>query len=389
MTIPAEEFETRRNRATAAAAAQGLDALLICARGGGTLDRYGDVLYLANFYTPFPYIPDLPGQWTARAHAFLLLPVGGEPMLIRDVPDDGRIALPAEHQIYTDLVLEDTVKAIRQAGLAEGRIGLVGGDVLPVSTFRQLCAALPSVDWPDAQPILSKLRAFKSPGEIALLRESARVGSRTIEAMMEAAVPGATHGEVVAAGQAVLNAAGGALYNSFMASGTGGAEPVLVKSNFPTWGSPQKLEAGHWLRLGISGVVGGYVFDVSRSRSVGAAATNAQIALFEGAIDVVEAGIAAIRPGATAADLAAAGRAKQEELGFPLTGVFSGLGHGIGMGWDSPWLAAGDDTPIEPGMVLNFEKTLTRDGYLGDFEETVLVTDSGVEKLTDAQIRYW
>jgi Xaa-Pro aminopeptidase len=388
MTIPAREFEERRERARAAAAQAGLDALLVCARGGGTLDRYGDVLYLTNFYTPFPYIPDLPGQWTARAHAFLLLPVDGDPTLIRDVPDDGRIALPEDRQVYSDLVLEDTVAAVRKAGLATAKIGLVGGDVLPVSTFRGLAAELPGVDWPDAQAILSKLRAFKSPGEIELLRRSAQVGSRTIEAMMEAARPGATHGDIVAAGQGVLNAAGGQLYNSFMASGRGGPDPVLVKSNFPTWGSSAPLEEGHWLRLGISGVVGGYVFDVSRSRAIGAA-SNAQIDAFEAAIDVVEAGIAAIRPGARAETLAAAGRAKQEELGFPLTGVFSGLGHGIGMGWDSPWLAAGDDTPIEPGMVLNFEKTLSRDGYLGDFEETVVVTETGVEKLTDARIRWW
>lgn len=388
MTVGPEEFAERRVRAAEAAKAAGLDGLLICARGGGTLDRYGDVLYLTNHYTQFPYIPDLPGQWTARAHTFVVLPADGAPMLIRDVPDDGRIQMPEDQQVYTDLVLEETVAALRQAGLDKGKVGLVGGDVLPVTTFRALCAELPDVDWPDAQAVLSDLRKIKSPGEIAMLRRAAQVGSRTIEAMMEAAKPGATHGEVVAAGQAVLNAAGGALYNSFMASGTGGPEPVLIKSNFPTWGSTRPLEEGHWLRLGISGVVDGYVFDVSRSRAIGNA-TNAQIAAFEAAIEVVEAGIAAIRPGAKASDLAAAGKAKQQELDFPLTGVFSGLGHGIGMGWDSPWIAPGDETEIQPGMVLNFEKTLTRDGYLGDFEETVVVTEDGIEKLTDARIRWW
>lgn len=388
MTIPASEFADRRQRAVAAARDRGLDGLLVCARGGGTLDRYGDVLYLTNHYTQFPYIPDLAGQWTARAHAFLVLPVDGAPILIRDVPDDGRIRMPEDQQVYTDLVLEDTVAALKKAGLSNGNIGLVGGDVLPVAIFNGIAAEFPGATWPDAQDVLAGLRAIKSAGEIELLRKSAQIGSRTIEAMMEAARPGVTHGDVVAAGQAVLNAAGGALYNSFMASGRGGPDPVLIKSNFPTWGAPQPLEDGHWLRLGISGVVDGYVFDVSRSRAIGDA-SNAQIAAFEAAIDVVEAGIGAIRPGATAADLAAAGKAKQQELGFPLTGVFSGLGHGIGMGWDSPWLAPGDDTAVRPGMVLNFEKTLTRDGYLGDFEETVVVTESGVEKLTDARIRWW
>jgi hypothetical protein len=40
-------------------------------------------------------------------------------------------------------------------------------------------------------------------------------------------------------------------------------------------------------------------------------------------------------------------------------------------------------------MVLNFERTVLLDGFCGDFEETVLLTESGVERLTDAQIRLW
>ncbi|MGE4247615.1 MAG: M24 family metallopeptidase, partial [Parvibaculaceae bacterium] len=109
----------------------------------------------------------------------------------------------------------------------------------------------------------------------------------------------------------------------------------------------------------------------------------------ESAISCIEAGIGAIKPGATAGDLAKAGLGKQEELGFKLEGVFSALGHGIGLGWDAPWLTVGDKTPIKPNMVLCLERTVTQDGYLGDFEETVLVTESGYEMLTDATKRFW
>jgi Xaa-Pro aminopeptidase len=386
--IPPQEFSGRREKAIAEARARSLRGLLVCARGGGSLDRYGDVLYLTNFYTPFPYIPDLPGHWTGRAHAFLVLPVDDPPCLIADVPDDGTIALPSESISYADLVIEETIEALKRAGLDRGPVGLVGVDVLPLKAFQQISAALEDVEWCDAQDILSDLRAVKSPAEIACLRHSAQVGSRTIESMMSAAVPGATHGEIVAAGQAVLNPAGGALYNSFMASGRGGDSPLYVRSNFPTWASQEPLADGHWLRLGISGVVNGYVFDVSRSKAVGQA-TNRQIELFEAAISCVEAGIERARPGATAAELARAGLGRQEELGFPLVGVFSGMGHGIGLGWDAPWLAAGDETEIRPNMVLNFERTVRHDGYLGDFEETVLVTAEEPVKLTDAQLRFW
>ena len=40
-------------------------------------------------------------------------------------------------------------------------------------------------------------------------------------------------------------------------------------------------------------------------------------------------------------------------------------------------------------MVLCVERGVKRDGFSGDFEETVLVTESGPELLTSARIRRW
>ena len=154
--------------------------------------------------------------------------------------------------------------------------------------------------------------------------------------MMETAEPGVSHGEVVAAGMQVLMPAGGVLYNAFMASGTGGDNPTIVRNSFPTWGAEQKLEDGQWFRMGLSGVVAGYYFDLSRSKPMGTL-SNAQIDAFEASIEVVQAGIGAAKLGAGAGEIATAAISKQESLGYPIKGVFSGLGHGIGLGWDSPW----------------------------------------------------
>ena len=52
--ISTEEFAERRSRAAKMANAEGLEGLLVCSRGGGTLDRFGDVFYLANYYTSVP-----------------------------------------------------------------------------------------------------------------------------------------------------------------------------------------------------------------------------------------------------------------------------------------------------------------------------------------------
>jgi len=386
--ISEPEFAARRVKAVERARAEGFDGLLVCARGGGALDRYADLMYLTNHYSPFPFIPDLPGSWTGRAHSFLLLPGQGEPLLVVDVPYLEQISMPKDRIVVTDLVLEAVAEGLQETGLAKGRIGLVGEDILPVSMYEALKVSAPGASWRGAGHILAALRAIKSPSEIARLRAAARLGSRVIESMMAAARPVATHGDVVAAGLQILVPAGGILYNSFMASGTGGEAPTVARSSFPTWASPAPLREGQWLRLGISGVLDGYYFDVSRSRSIGAA-TNRQIDAFEAAIATVEEGINALRAGISAGEVATAGLRKQEALGYPLKGVFSGLGHGIGLGWDIPWLVPQETLRLAPGMVLNFERTLMQDGYLGDFEETVLLANEGIERLTDAQQRYW
>jgi Xaa-Pro aminopeptidase len=387
-TIPAEEFAGRRQRAVAAAQGRKLDALLVCSRGGGTLDRYADVLYLTNFYTHFPFIPDFKDNWSARAHTFLLLPVDGQPQLVIDVPDDGRIRFEDGHVVYTDFVIESAIEALQKAGLAKGRVGLVGGDVLTFTMFNRLRAAFPDMQIVPADDIVMALRSIKSPAEIEMLRRASFIGSRTIEAMMAAAVPRASHGDVVAAGLNFLVPAGGILYNSFMASGRGGDPSRFAKSNFPTWGSDKRLEKGDWIRLGISGAVDGYVFDLARAKAVGPVVSR-QVELFEAAISCVEETIAAIRPGATAGDLGTAGLGRQSSLGFAIDGVFSAMGHGIGLGWDDPWLARGVTTEIVPNMVLSVERTITQDGYLGDYEESVLITETGYERLTDATPRFW
>ncbi len=385
--IPAEEYAERRRRALALARERKLDGLLVCARGGGSVDRYGDVFYLTNHYSSFPFIPDLPGAWSGRAHSFVVMPCDEEPTLIVDIPSIESIAMPRDRIVVADRVVETLVETLRKS-FRGGRVGLVAGDALPFSMGKALEEALPETAFIPADEILAGLRAVKSKAELEKLRAASRLGSRMIEAMMEAAVPGATHGDVVAAGLDVLVPGRGALYNSFMASGKGGTDLTITRCNFPTWGSTQALAEGEWFRVGISGVLDGYCFDLSRSRPIGKSRPE-QIPAFEAAIAVVDAGIAAMKPGATAGEVALAGLRKQEELGFVWKGVFSGLGHGIGLGWDSPWLVPNESARIEPGMVLCAEKTLMKNGWLGDFEETVAIDADGPHLITNARRRFW
>ena len=387
-TITASEFEQRRQRAGAVARAEGLDGLVVCSRGGGTLDRFADVFWLTGFYTQFPYIPDVAGNWSGRAHAVALVKPSGETRLIVDVPTWVNVALPDERITFADFVTEAAVKAIADEFGSSARLGLVGADTMPASMYRAMTAAQPGIELVDVQGAYNGLKAVKSPGEIELLRRASELGSRSIDAMMAAAKAGMNHGEALSAAMNVLLPARAILYNAFIRSGTGGPDPRFVRSALPTWGSSETLEDGEFLCAGLSGVLDGYYFDLARCRPVGRV-SNAMIDCFESTIAVVEAGIAAAQPGVTGEQVMQAGAAKQAELGFPKSGNFQGFGHGIGLGWDDPWLAPGVTKQFEPGMVICVEKWLMRDGYAGDYEDTILIKPDGNEKITDAQMRWW
>jgi Xaa-Pro aminopeptidase len=385
--VSSDEFVARQRKAAAAAAARGLDALLICSRGGGTVDRYANVFYLANFYSSFPFVTDRRPDWSARGHPFLLLPSAGKSLLIADMPVREN-EVPVEEVRVADNVITSVAEAVRLRRLERARIGLVGTDVMPQAVFKALEEELPDVRWADAEDILITQRMVKSPAEIRILHRASAIGSAAMEAMMEAARPGANHGEIMGIGLQSIAREGGMLYNNFMSSGRGGNQPVMVASDFPTWASTEPLEDGQWFQIGISGVWRGYYFDHSRSKPIGHA-TAPQIEAFEASIACVQAGIAAIRPGVTAGEVADAALARLVEVDFSPKSDFSGLGHGIGMGWDAPWLVPGDPTVLEPGMVLCVERYVEKHGFVGDFEETVLVTNTGAELLSKAAIRRW
>ena len=207
--IPASEFAGRRAKAARAARGRGFRGLLVCARGGGTADRYGDVMYLTNFYTAFPFIPDRPPDWSARAHAFVLLPADGPEALVADMGVAPDWQVPIDDIVVAADMIEALSRELAARGMGAGEAGIAGADALPWSAHQALRRNLPDVRWTDASDILERLRLVKSAGEIALLRRSSEIGSRATDAMIEAARPGVTHGEVMLAGLEVLVPRGG------------------------------------------------------------------------------------------------------------------------------------------------------------------------------------
>ncbi|MDQ2853536.1 MAG: M24 family metallopeptidase [Chloroflexota bacterium] len=393
--ISADEFRGRQSRARAAAAELGLDGLMVWSRGGGPVDMSADVVYLANHYSQQPYMADHAGIGRARSHGVLVLPVNGPSILVMDVPWWRPELVIADEVRTGNDVISKAADAMRSAGLAAGRVGLVGASHMTAAAYLGLVQALPALHLIRTDELVERLRIYKSAAEVVAMRAAIALGDEAVKVAMAAAVVGATEADCAAEAAAVVARGAGVLYDAACASGA-------QAHNF-TWArmpssSLRPLERGDMFHMDCYGALAGYFWDFGRTRIAGDEPTDQQRALVEAAIGVVDAVCTAIRPGVTAAEAYAAGAhamAESAVIGsMPVeqrdTEGFPAVGHGIGLGWEAPWLTPVDHTVLVPGMTIAVETLVGHPSMGGGFfEENGVVTETGFEVLTSAQRRWW
>ena len=100
--------------------------------------------------------------------------------------------------------------------------------------------------------------------------------------------------------------------------------------------------------------------------------------------DATEAGIAAARPGATAEEVWRA-QARTLEAAGSLGNNVGRMGHGLGMQLtEPPSNMPGDDTALEPGVVLTIEPGMEfAPGRMIVHEENVVIVEDGCRLLTE------
>jgi Xaa-Pro aminopeptidase len=417
---PAGEFEGRWRRALAECEARGLDGLLAVSRGASAIDSYADVFYLSGHYGNIGFTPDFQDYWVGRSHSAVLLAPHREPLLIVDGADYRRDLVGIEDVRFALDFPGAVAGALEERGLARGRIGVCGSNVMSARVFQLLREELPGCELLDADDLIEALRVIKSPFELERIRAAAAVGDEVVGAIMEAALSGGgqvTEAQAVAEGYRAGIAAGVHFFDTSIASGP--YSNYFTWNHLPSW-SQRVLQPGELFHADSYGAVEGYLFDFGRTcvvagargggaatagaRAGGQTASDEQAALCQGAIDAVEAGIAVIRPGVPASavfeavhgHLLAAGLAidGDEEMDMDnasaLSIGFPPHGHGFGLGWEWPWILPTEERELAPGMCLAVEAMPTRAG-LGSsyFEQDVIVTEDGCELLTQAQKRWW
>ncbi|HEV7564353.1 MAG TPA: M24 family metallopeptidase [Microbacteriaceae bacterium] len=400
VTIERAEFDERRARLRERAAERGLDGVLVVSRGANGADWGGDVVYLTNHYSPFPQIPDRPPAWSGRGHGGLVMPVGEDGTLVVEIPD-WREDLVAIDDVRVSLDLwAGLASALGDRGLATGRIGLIGRESLPYIAIDRIRQELPGIEFVWADEIIEDMRLRKSDAEIALMRESTRVGGEMVQAFVEAAVPGATEADCVLAALARGIPQGAFPLDIPVASGAN--VDHFQWDRMPSWDWRRELQAGDMIHPDMYGTVNGYFYDLVRTTVAGRKVSDAQREVLEGSVAVVEHVVEAMRPGVSCEQLFDRGSQWLGEHGFDAPGAeaaegvaylgqsFPSFGHSLGLTWEHPWLMPGESTKLEAGMVFAVEAEVGRPGAgTGAFEHDVLITDDGHEILTASVKNVW
>jgi len=230
----------------------------------------------------------------------------------------------------------------------------------------------------DGTALVDKLLMHKLPVEIDAIRRAAKIADDAYAVFREAVRPGRAQYELVADVEAYLRSRG--CPDNFMILGSGGKDVLGM-----TPPSDRRIAPGDLVTTELTPCVEGYYVQICRTVVVGKA-SDAQRRAFDVYREALEAGIAAVKPGVTAADVARAENDvfRKYGLGDYVTSKWTRVsGHGLGLFCDSkPHILEDVDTPLVPGMALIVHPNTYHPevGYLvlGD---AVVVTDEGAEVL--------
>ena len=256
-----------------------------------------------------------------------------------------------------------------------------------------LRARLPGVEIRDLSPVLDERRAVKSPREIDLLRRAGHLSAMAITGAMRATRPGMVEYQLGAiAGQVFLShGARGEGYRSIIASG----KNAWFAHYFRNTGV---MKEGDLVLMDAAPDLGYYTSDIGRMWPVNGVYAQWQRELYGFIVEYHKMLLARVRPGVTADQIlaeAAAEMAKVVEQTAFLKGTyrdaarrtleFKGhLSHPVGMAVHDP--GGYHEKPLVPGVVFAVDPQMwvpEEELYIR-VEDTVVVTEQGIENLTAA-----
>ncbi len=307
----------------------------------------------------------------------LLVPATGEATALVPLLEAGtldREALPGALLTWPDgadpiALIVDRLSNAHEVGVTES---FWARDLLPLQE------RLPSARLTVATSALRPLRERKDEAELDLLRRAAHAADRVFERICAAGLEGHSEAEVANLLRAMIVEEGhDAVAFCIVAAGPHGTRPHHDPGE-------RRIARGDLVVLDYGGSIDGYNSDITRTLAVGDPGPEAR-AVYEAVRAAQETGVRAVRPGVLTGAVDVATRTALESAGYGAY-VVHRTGHGLGLELhEAPYLVAGDQTELQPGMVFSVEPGLYLQGRFGvRIEDIVAVTPDGVERLNQS-----
>lgn len=342
-----------------------------------------DVAYLTGFFHH-------PGE---RPVAVLLRPDGPAVLLVPELERQHAEEQHAHAEIvsYAEYPgVENPFAALARAtGPVTGRLGVT----TQITQHRLVLAqgALQAAEWVPTD-LITRARYRKLPEELALHREAARITDLMIAAGVELITDAIAAGDTFPSEQELAQHVGQVGTSTMYAE----HDVVVVVSPLagglvyagPNSAIPHGLPSGYRLRpgdtfmLSLGCAVGGRFVEGERTFVLAEAIADQR--RYHNTVRRAQAeGGRAIAPGVRCSESNARCLDVIREAGLGQY-LRHRQGHGIGLGMhEPPWLEDGDDTVLEPGMVVSNEPGIYVPGHAGyRISDTVVVTETGSEPLT-------
>ncbi|RLI10800.1 aminopeptidase P family protein [Candidatus Bathyarchaeota archaeon] len=253
----------------------------------------------------------------------------------------------------------------------------IGFDSLTLDLHRKLGERLNGVELKASADLVWSMRRVKDAGEQELMRKAGELADLGIAAIQEHLREGMREYEVAAeAAYAMMRSGAEDLaFSTIVASGPRSAYPHAGVTD-------RRIRRGDFVTIDLGATYKGYRSDITRTFIMGEP-TEEQVKIYETVLRANQTALPEIKVGARGREVDQVARSIIEEAGYGEHFVHS-LGHGVGLEvHEPPSLSRTSEDTLEPGNVVTDEPGIYIPGFGGvRIEDTVLVTDSGPERLT-------
>ncbi len=381
--FPSAEYQARLNKVRHSMAERNLDAMVI-----------GDPSNM-NWLTGFD-------AWSMYVPQIMLVTHDKAPIWMGRKMDAGAVALttylkpesvmpyPETHIQQADVhPMELVAGYLCDLGLNGRRIGYES-DTYFFSPKALAClqTGVADAQWVDADLLVNWCRVVKSDAEIAMMRQAARLVEGAMTVAYEHIAPGVRQCDLMA--RILAKQVGG---NAEFGGDLTALSPLILAGEAATTAHPmwtdERFIDGQTVALELGGTRKRYNAGLARTVQLG----KGPQAVFDTA-DAVQEGLDAVldtmKPGVLAGDAQRAWQAVLDKYGLAKD---SRIGYSIGVGYSPDWgehtvsLRGDDSTVLAPNMTLHVMLGMWLDDWGMELSETVAITDSGVECLTQFERR--